>query len=91
MKNKKTTKTSSADLSSISQKVELHADPNTNNLSIAIELEYPQFLTGYIDVIENYVKSYGKKYKIDVFFTVNNWSSCNMWVFTTNIPFHLVV
>ncbi|MFZ4454667.1 MAG: hypothetical protein ACOYOT_00445 [Bacteroidales bacterium] len=27
---------------------------------------------------------------INVFYTVNNWSSCNMWVFTINIPFHFV-
>ena len=91
MKNKKTIKTTSVDLSSISQNFELHPDPNTNNLNIAIELEYPQFLTAYLDVIENYVKTYGKKYKIDVFYTVNYWSSCNMWVFNTNIPFDLAV
>ncbi|MEI7677697.1 MAG: hypothetical protein WCJ03_13055, partial [Bacteroidales bacterium] len=91
MKTKKPTKTTSTDLSTISANFEFHADPNTNNLSIVIELEYPQFLTAYLDVIENYVKTYGKKYKIDVFYTVNNWSSCNMWVFTTNIPFQLVV
>ncbi len=91
MKTKKPTKTTSADLSTISSNFELHADPNTNNLNIAIELEYPQFLTAYIDVIENFVKSHGKQYKINDFHIVRDWSSCNMWVFTTNIPFHLVV
>jgi hypothetical protein len=76
--------------STISSKFEFHADPTMNNLIIHIELEYPQFLTAYIDVIENFVKDYGKKYKINDFHIARDWKSVNMWVFNTNIPFELV-
>jgi hypothetical protein len=45
----------------------------------------------YLDVIENFVKSHGKKYKINDFHIVRDWKSVNMWVFNTNLPFDLVV
>ena len=91
MKNKKSIKTTSTDLSTISSKFEFHADEVTNYLIILIELEYPQFLTAYIDVIENFVKSHGKQYKINDFHIVRDWKSVNMWVFNTNLPMDLVV
>ena len=90
MKNKKSIKTTTTDLTTISSKFEFNADPNTNNLSIVIELEHPQYLTAYLDVLENFVKYHGKKYKINDLHTVRDWKSVNMWVFNTNIPFHLV-
>ena len=91
MKNKKSIKTTSTDLSTISSKFEFHADEVTNYLIILIELECPQFLTAYIDVIENFVKSNDKKYKITDFHIVRDWKSVNMWVFNTNLPADLVV
>ncbi|MEI7677482.1 MAG: hypothetical protein WCJ03_11935 [Bacteroidales bacterium] len=90
MKKKKRTKITSADLSSISHNFEFHSDELTTSLVILIELEFPQFFTAYIDVIENFVKSHGKKYKINDFHIVRDWKSANMWVFNTNIPFNLV-
>ena len=91
MKNKKSIKSTSTDLSTISSTFEFHSDESTNNLIIRIELEYPQFLTAYIDVIENFVQSYGKKYKINDFHIVRDWKSVNMWVFNTNLPMNLVI
>ena len=91
MKTKKTIKSTSSDLSTISSKFEFHSDETTNHLIILIELEYPQFLTAYIDVIENFVKFYGKNYNINDFHTVRDWKSVNMWVFNTNLPMDLVV
>ena len=91
MKNKKTIKSTSSDLSTISSNFELHSDESTNNLIILIELEYTQFLTAYIDVIENFVKSHGKNYKINDFHIVRDWKSVNIWVFNTNLPMDLVI
>lgn len=91
MKKKEHTKNTSADLSSISHNFEFHSDELTNNLIILIELEHPQFFIAYIDVIENFVKSHGKQYKINDFHIVRDWKSVNMWVFNTNIPFDSVV
>ncbi|MEI7676124.1 MAG: hypothetical protein WCJ03_05030 [Bacteroidales bacterium] len=90
MKKKKRTKTTSADLSSISHNFEFHPDKLTNSLIILIELEFPKFFIEYIDVIENFVKSHGKQYKINHLHIVRDWKSANMWVFNTDIPFNLV-
>lgn len=84
-------RTNSSNLSSISNKYKLVQDSTTNNLLIRIELKHLEYLSIYIDVLENYVKSYSKKYRITEFHIVYDWSSCDIWVFKTNIPFGLIV
>lgn len=80
-------KTTTSNLSSISNKYELLPDSDTSNLSIRIQLKYTEHMTAYLDIIENYVKTFGKKYRITEFHIVYDWSNCDIWLFRTNIPY----
>ena len=84
----KHTKISNSELSSISTNHQYISDKK-NNLSIRIELKYPEYLNLYLVVLENHVKSYGKKYKITEFNIVYDLFSCDIWKFKTDVPFGL--
>ena len=84
----KHTKITSSDLSTISTSHMYISDKN-DNLSIRIELKYPEYLNLYLVVLENHVKSYGKKYKITEFNIVYDLFSCDIWKFKTDVPFEL--
>jgi len=83
-------KTTTSNLSSISNRYELLSDSDTSNLSIRIQLKYTEHMTAYLDIIENYVKTYGKKYRITEFHITYDFCTCDMWIFKTNIPFELI-
>lgn len=84
-------KTTTSNLSSISNRYELLPDSDTNNLLIRIQLKYTEFMGAYIDVIENYVKTFGQKYRVTEFHIVYDWSSTDIWIFKTNIPYELSI
>ena len=84
-------RTTTSNLSTISTNYELLKEKNTNNLIIRIELKYPEYMTSYLDIIENYVKLFGKKFRIIEFNIVYDWSSCDMWFFKTDVPFELII
>jgi len=85
----KHTKISNSELSSISTNHQYISDKN-GNLSIRIELKYPEHLNLYLKVIENHVKSYGKKYRITEFHIVYDSFSCDIWKFKTDVPYSLI-
>lgn len=84
-------KTTTSNLSSVSNKYELQKDSDTNNLLIRIQLKYTEHMTAYLDIIENYVKTFGKKYRVTEFHITYDFSTCDMWVFRTNIPYELTI
>ena len=84
-------KTTTSNLSSISNRYELLPDSDTSNLSIRIQLKYTEHMTAYLDIIENFVKTYGKKYRITEFHITYDFSSCDMWVFCTTVPYYLTI
>lgn len=84
-------KTTTSNLSSISNRYELLADTDTNNLLIRIQLKYTEHMTAYLDIIENYVKTFGKKYRVTEFHITYDFSSCDMWIFKTNISYDLSI
>jgi len=84
----KHSKISNSELSSISTNHQYISDKN-NNLSIRIELKYHEYLNLYLVVLENHVKSYGKKYRITEFHIVYDFFSSDMWMFRSNVPFGL--
>ena len=85
----KHSKITNSDLSSISTNHQYISDKN-NNLSIRIELKYPEYLNLYLVVLDNHVKSYGKKYRITEFHIVYDSFSSDFWKFKTNVPFSLI-
>ena len=85
----KHTKISNSELSSISTNHQYISDKN-GNLSIRIELKYPEHLNLYLVVLENHVKSYGKKCRITEFHIVYDSFSCDIWKFKTDVPYSLI-
>jgi hypothetical protein len=86
----KSTKISNSELSSISTNHQYISDKN-NNLSIRIELKYPEYLNLYLVVLENHVRTFGKKYRITEFHIVYDLFSSDIWKFKTDVPFELTI
>jgi len=85
----KHTKISNSELSSISTNRQYISDKN-GNLSIRIELKYPEHLNLYLVVIEKHVRTFGKKYSITEFHIVYDSFSSDFWMFRSNVPYSLI-